>query len=101
VTGLCPLCRQDGSLEGHHPTGRIHGRPIHPKFLFRICGPCNRSQNDLWRMARVDAEEPSVEIIQRRLTMWLATWDRPLDAHQYRILVEVMADIADRIEMAA
>lgn len=69
--------------------------------MFRICGPCNRAQNDLWRMAGVDAEEPTVEIIQRRLTMWLATWDRPLDTHQCRALVEVMADIADRIEMAA
>jgi hypothetical protein len=101
MTGPCPLCGQKGPLEGHHPTGRIHGRPIHPRFTFAICGPCNRAQNSLWRMAGIDAELPTAEVLMRRLTTWLTIWDRALDFHQHLALVEVLADLTDRVAEAA
>jgi len=97
----CPLCSRPGRLERHHPTGRIHGRPIHPKFTFDICGPCNREQNTLWRMAGIDAEIPTAEALMRRLTTWLTVWDRALDLHQHAALVEVLAELSDRIAEAA
>ena len=101
MKGLCPLCGRDGPLEGHHPTGRIQGRPIHRRFIFWVCGPCNRAQNSLWRLAGIDADDPTVEVLLRRLATWFEIWDRTLDIHQYLALCEVLADLADRATEAA
>jgi hypothetical protein len=100
--GSCPLCGTHGPLEGHHPTGRFRGTPIHRPLVFRICGPCNRAQNLLWEQASIADECPGAEVLLRRLTVWLVFWgDRPITSSQQRALRVALADIADRIVTAA
>jgi hypothetical protein len=100
--GTCPLCGTNGPVEDHHPTGRLRGRPFHRNLTFRICGPCNRAQNQLWEQAGIADEEPEAEVLLRRLTVWLEFWgDRPITRTQHRSIREAMADIADRMAIAA
>jgi len=102
VTGACPLCSAEGRLEGHHPTGRIRGKPIHPGLVYRICGGCNRAQNLLWQQAGIADEIPSPEVLLRRLTLWLEFWsDRPRTSVQDRAVIEALADLADRMAMVS
>jgi hypothetical protein len=88
--------RRGPAVEGHHPTGRVRGKPIHPKLVFRICGPCNREQNLLWAALGIDAEIPDGNVIARRLAAWIDQWgDRPLTRSQAHELALVIASMAD------
>jgi len=101
MSGVCPICGRQGQLEFHHCTGKIRGKPIHPWFVFRICGPCNRGEYLLWMVAGVADEEPPPIVQLRRVVLWLDTWDQPFDQGQVWMLKRTLADIADRWDVAS
>jgi hypothetical protein len=52
-------------------------------------------------MTGIDDEIPTAEALMRRLTTWLTMWDRALDLQQHAALIEVLAELSDRIAEAA
>ena len=96
----CPLCGKEVRLETHHITGRVRGKPIHPRFVVSICGRCNRQMFLVWKEVGIDGEKPTVATLLRRLAVFLSTWPGALDLSLTRVLADVLVDLAEKLEAA-
>ena len=100
MIGVCARCGAVGPVEGHHPTCRLAGRPIHPTFVVTICGPtCHAGVSELLRVLGLTRPSDHPVVLLRRLALFLGWWGRPLEVQHVEAVAEVVADVADRIEV--
>ena len=85
-------------LEGHHPTGRVEGVPVHPGFVAHICSECHADEHLVWSCAGLDDLVAPPALLLRRLAAWLGRWGRSLEPAHVVAVAEVAADLAERIE---
>jgi len=99
VIGKCERCGRVARLEGHHPTCRLRGRPVHPSFVVNICAAgCHADTSELLRVVGLDAGSDRPVVLLRRLAVFLGWWERALDPRHVAAVAQVVADLAERIE---
>jgi hypothetical protein len=99
MRGTCERCGRVARLEGHHPTCRLAGCPIHSFFVFSICAAtCHAEASELLYRVGLAATSDRPAVLLRRVALFLGWWDRALEPGHVATLAEVVADIADRIE---
>ena len=100
MIGMCTRCGALLRVEDHHPTCRLAGRPIHPNLVVTICGPdCHAGVSELLRVLGLADPSDHPVVLLRRLALFLGWWGRPLEVQHVEAVAEVVADVADRIEV--
>lgn len=96
----CLRCGGAGPVEAHHPTGRDHGRPLHPNFTVPLCVHCHCTEHRFWAMAGImrlpDPGFARAHVVFRRLAIFLAEGDR-LAPPARQALAEALVGLAEEV----
>lgn len=57
ATDTCSLCGTHGTIEKHHPTGKVAGAYADSADTIPLCVACHREQHRMWELTGLTSED--------------------------------------------